>query len=293
MIEQPVSLLDTPGALRQIAVALKSEVDALCIRLYDDGPRTHLGASIIGHQCRRFLWYEFRWVKHVKLDGRKYRIFNRGHREEAVLISYLRGIGATVWEFAEDQKQFRISGSDGHFGGSLDGVIVLPPKFGINEPLLLEFKTSNESRFKQLRKDGMPITKPMHFAQTSTYGYNYGFKYLLYVMVNKNDDDLEFVLIKLDWNLGRAMMDKADEIIRMHAPPPRLSENPQLAACKSCEYNPVCHQGGASDKNCRSCVYAFPAPNKQWACSQASGNNIIPIEVIRTGCGNWKPIAGN
>ena len=28
----------------------------------DDGFRDHLGASIIGKECRRALWYDFRWV---------------------------------------------------------------------------------------------------------------------------------------------------------------------------------------------------------------------------------------
>ncbi len=62
-------------------------------------PRGYLGASAIGKECARSLWYEFRKCSRPDFDGRLYRLFNRGHREEATFVEELRGIGCEVHEF--------------------------------------------------------------------------------------------------------------------------------------------------------------------------------------------------
>jgi len=73
------------------------EVDAYCVQTYDGGHRTHLGASLIGRDCKRYLWYVFRWCRRSDTDGRRQRLFNRGHREEARFIEWLEGIGFRIW----------------------------------------------------------------------------------------------------------------------------------------------------------------------------------------------------
>ncbi len=80
------------------AQQIKDAIDAYCAEAYDDGHRTHLGASLIGHECSRHLWYVFRWVRHERFPPRMLRLFNRGHREEARFIEWLRGIG---WEVSD------------------------------------------------------------------------------------------------------------------------------------------------------------------------------------------------
>ena len=43
-----------------------------------DGPRQHLGCSVIGHHCERWLWLSFRWAVIEKHSGRLLRLFRRG-----------------------------------------------------------------------------------------------------------------------------------------------------------------------------------------------------------------------
>ena len=62
----------------------------------DDGFRDHLGASIIGKDCERALWYDFRWVTRRGFSGRMLRLFDTGKREEDRLVRDLRRTGATV-----------------------------------------------------------------------------------------------------------------------------------------------------------------------------------------------------
>ena len=39
-------------------------------RKEDEGFRTHLGASQIGQECNRKIWYNFRWTKKSHFEGK-------------------------------------------------------------------------------------------------------------------------------------------------------------------------------------------------------------------------------
>ena len=296
--------LSAPGVAKLIAKRVADDIDAYCERAYNDGHRKHLGASLIGRDCKRYLWYVFRWAYAERFDGRKLRLFNRGHREEDRFIEWLRGAGFKVWTHDESQPmkpdgtypQFRVSGVNGHFGGSLDGIAQFPPEYGINEPILLEFKTNGTGKgFNDLLATGMPVAKPEHFAQTSTYGAdpNYKFRFVLYLNINKNDDSLHVELTALDWNLGEQMKLKAEQVITSQTPPPRLSEQPTYWKCKGCAMAGICHDQQAAEVNCRSCKHAVPIENGQWLCTLPAhndGRGAIPDEVIKVGCRSYEDI---
>ena len=297
--KQAVSL-DAPGVAKALAKRILEEIDEYCVRTYDGGHRSHLGASLIGRECKRYLWYVFRWCLHEKTTGRQQRLFNRGHREEARFIEWLEGIGFKVWfenrDEAPNEKgeypQYRISDVMGHFGGSLDGIAILPERYGIEEPVLLEFKTNGTGAgFNKLADDGMPIAKPEHFAQTSTYGKKYNFRYCVYLNINKNDDSLHVEVVKLNHSLGEQMIMKAEQIILSQTPPARLSDNPTFHKCGYCHMKEVCHKGAVVEVNCRSCAFARPVENAEWFCEVHNGN--IPKDFIAKACPSYKAITQN
>lgn len=292
--------LDSPGVAKALAKRILEEIDEYCVRTYDGGHRSHLGASLIGRECKRYLWYVFRWCLHEKTTGRRQRLFNRGHREEARFIEWLEGIGFKVWFENRDEgpnekgeyPQYRISDVMGHFGGSLDGIAVLPERYGIAEPVLLEFKTNGTGAgFNKLADDGMPIAKPEHFAQTSTYGKKYNFRYCVYLNINKNDDSLHIEVVKLNHNLGEQMIMKAEQIIMSQTAPARLSDNPTFHKCGYCHMKEVCHKGAVVEVNCRSCAFARPVENAEWFCEVHNGN--IPKDFIAKACPSYKAITQN
>ena len=297
--KQAVSL-DAPGVAKALAKRILEEIDEYCVRTYDGGHRSHLGASLIGRECKRYLWYVFRWCLHEKTTGRQQRLFNRGHREEARFIEWLEGIGFKVWFENRDEgpnekgefPQYRISDVMGHFGGSLDGIAVLPERYRIAEPVLLEFKTNGTGAgFNKLADDGMPIAKPEHFAQTSTYGKKYNFRYCVYLNINKNDDSLHIEVVKLNHNLGEQMIMKAEQIIMSQTAPARLSDNPTFHKCGYCHMKEVCHKGAVVEVNCRSCAFARPVENAEWFCEVHNGN--IPKDFIAKACPSYKAITQN
>ena len=79
-----------------------------------DGFRAHLGASLIGKDCERALWFDFRWVTRAQHPGRLLRLFETGQLEEARLVQNLRRTGATVLEveaFPIEVEGFELNGN--------------------------------------------------------------------------------------------------------------------------------------------------------------------------------------
>ena len=106
--------------------------------------RPHLGGSQIGNPCERALFYQFRHAARPHFEGRTLRLFERGDREEPVIVSNLRAVGATVWETDPDTgKQISFSAHGGHFSLSLDGVAEGLPD-APKTVHTLEFKTMND-----------------------------------------------------------------------------------------------------------------------------------------------------
>ena len=276
----------------ELAEQIKRDIDLWCQLQYDDGPRTHLGASIIGHPCERYIWFGFRWMFREVFSGRMQRLFQRGHLEEDRVLSWLLGVGFTVNQVDIDGNQFRIAFAEGHGGGSSDGTTILPTRYGsriAGQRILVEIKTQKDKRFKILQGSGVEKEKPQHYVQMSVYGRRLGIQYCLYIAVNKEDDSLDVELVELDWHLADSETEKAERIINSHFPPPRISENPSFWKCKMCSANPVCHLGAPIEKNCRSCYHAEPTDNKQWHCSLYQ--QTIPPDFIPKGCEKWTQLA--
>lgn len=282
--------LDLPGELKRVAREIVYDIDQAAIQLYDNGFRRHLGASLIGEPCYRKLWFGFRWVYKVPLEGRQLRLFNRGHREEARFTEWLRLKGHIVNDLdPATGLQWRVDAVGGHFGGSQDGEMFLAPKYNYKEPMLLEYKTNGTGAgFNKVKEQGIRIGKPVHSDQMNTYGTIKKYKYGVYLNVNKNDDDIACEVVKLDWDRGAALETKARVIILSQEAPPRIAENPSAQVCQWCDYKDVCYFREPLQKNCRSCVNASPIADKQWQCKK--WNATIPEEAIAAGCGDWTAI---
>lgn len=271
-----------------------SEIDRFCQEdAAKEGRRTHLGASIIGRKCEREVWYQFRWAATELHSGQQIRLFSRGHFEEPRFVSYLRGIGMQVWETDPEGKQWRIGDVLDHFGGSCDGVGTFPAEMameilgmGFDEttPILLEFKTSNAKNFAIMKRQGMKLAKPEHWAQICTYGFKMGIFFVIYIVVNKDTDALHVEFLEIDHEHGRRMVELARGLITNPEPPdPRYP--PGHHECKFCNFKLQCHFKKPMEKNCRSCQFSVPIEGGIWGCSRNS--QVIPKEIIPVGCELW------
>ena len=247
----------------------------------NEPPRMHLGASLIGTDCERALWYGFRWASLKRFEGRLLRLFDRGHSEEARFIRDLKAIGMAVYERdPETGRQFQFSDHGGHFGGSLDGIGMMP-----NEPAhVLEFKTSAEKPFLDMKAKGVRESKPLHFAQMQKYMGWASITHAIYMMVNKNTDELYTEIVEYDAQTDQAISDKALRIIEAQKPPAKISTSPGHYACKWCDHYGTCHDEQPARMSCRTCISATPKTDGDggWHCEQY--NTAIPENVQRSGC---------
>jgi hypothetical protein len=235
-----------------------------------EAPRGYLGASSIGKECSRELWYEFRKCSKPEFSGRIYRLFDRGHKEEFRFVEELRGIGCEVHEFDADGNQFEVIACDGHFKGHTDGAalgVIEAPKTWH----LLEMKTSSSSLFKQIEKNGCEIAKPQHYAQMQVYMHLTGLKRALYLVVNKDTDELCTERLRYDSTIAQAYIDKAQSIINASTPPARISDREDSYACKFCDAKALCHGTSSVAVNvpelhCRQCAHSTPIADGKWLC---------------------------
>ena len=250
----------------------------------ESGFRYHLGASLIGVECKRSLWYSFRWATISQFKGRMLRLFQTGHLAEARFVADLRRIGVTVHDheyidpdkYAEDYdkpvKQIGVRDEFGHFGGSLDGMAVgfieAPKTWHV-----CEFKTHNEKSFAKLKIEGVLKSKPRHYAQMQVYMHLIGATRSFYMAVNKNNDELYRERIEYDVDYAMRLIAKASEVVTSPTPPKKISNDPSWSGCKGlgggayrCDHYDVCHGGAVPDRHCRSCLHSTPIEGGLWHC---------------------------
>jgi hypothetical protein len=267
--------------------------------------RTYLGASAIGGDCDRALYYGFRWVfkKHptgkVKEDdddgyARMIRLWNRGHLEEGRFISLLLMIGCKVYQQDDNGKQFRFTEINGHGGGSGDGIAMGIPDLPPGMPCLIEAKTHSDDSFKELITKGVQVSKPGHFVQMQKYMGGFGLVYALYIAVNKNSDALHMEIVQYDGAVDEAFKRRARNLIFTKTVPARIrNASPGFRRCKyMCDFKDICFGTEEVLRNCRTCAHSEPREDGKWYCNDPSieatqTERVLSKEDQIIGCDNW------
>lgn len=245
--------------------------------------RSHLGASLLGRECSRELWYSFHWSILKKFEGRMIRLFNRGHLEEPRMVALLKMIGYQVWQFNSNGKQFRVDGYKNHAGGGIDAVVRGVLDIPEGENALGEFKTHNDDSFQKLKQTGVFNAKPEHFVQMQTYMGKLDLKYALYVAVNKNNDELHAEIIHFDQKLFDRYQERSRIVIDSKVPLPKLpNASASWYKCKFCDYNGICNRGETPVKNCRTCQFSEVGDNGTWVCQKTG--TVLSKTTQMVGC---------
>ena len=268
----------------------------------EDGHRSHMGASMLGDECPRKVWYNFRWATKPKFSGRTLRLFNRGHLEEGRIIAMLLMIGAEVWQQDENGNQFRISWAEGHCGGSGDGVARGIPDLAADVAFINEYKTHGEKSFIELAGKlpewrlyvegkgnftgkGVREAKPEHYTQMQLYMRKMGLAVALYVAVCKNTDDLYMEIIYLNPEYADQYLQRGDDLVWRETAPKKINTSAGFFKCRFCDDRPVCHLGETPDINCRTCQFSSPQKGAAWSCSKHQ--MVLTKEKQLVGCPDW------
>lgn len=193
--------------------------------------RDYMGASILGKECDRQLWYEYK-EPIANQDARVERIFHFGHLLESYVISLLKNSGFVVHH---DDGSGQYGFKDEEIAGHVDGVIIIE-----DEPHLLEIKSASDKRFAEMVKKGVKLSDPVYYTQMQVY-----MKYMeldkgLFVAINKNDCAIHSEVIEYDPIEAEASVDRGKSIARMTELPDRKYKSPAFLGCKFCNYKEKC-----------------------------------------------------
>lgn len=240
-------------------------------------PRPHLGCSIIGHKCDRYLWYSFRWAFIEKHEGRMKRLFNVGHQFEPIIIKDLRDVGVDI-----RSPQTRVNFGC-HVAGSLDGVIYSGLTESPNKKHIAEFKTHSEKSFNELVKSGVEKAKPLHYVQMQAYMLGTEIDRAFYIAINKNTSELYSERIRLDRVVAEKHVARAKRITMMDRMPEPMSADPTWYECQYCHAKGMCHKGNPTkEANCRTCAHSTPRSDSTWYCERWESE--IPTDAQYNGC---------
>lgn len=243
-------------------------------------PRPHLGASLLGHPCDRWLWLSFRWAVQEKFPGRILRLFRRGQIEEATIVSDLRAIGLDVRGTTGAQQRVSFGA---HVSGSLDGIIERGVPEAPKARHVVEFKTHSKKSFDDLDKHGVEKSKPQHFGQMHVYMHGTEIDRALYVAVCKDDDRIYTERVKYNKAVAEKLVERGQRIALSDRMPEPISADPSWYQCKFCPAHEFCHETRLTKHaNCRTCAHSTANQDSTWHC--AKWDDTIPVEAQREGC---------
>ena len=261
----------------------ENSIAALIDRAVESGrenPRPHLGASLLGHPCDRWLWLTFRWAVIEQFPGRILRLFARGQREEENLMQLLRGIGI---DFAPLTSQARVD-FGAHVSGSVDGIILGGVPEAPKKKHIAEFKTHSLKSFNDVSSKGVKESKPMHWCQMQLYMHGTSIDRALYVAICKDDDRIYTERVRYDKDAAEALVARGRRITLSDRLLEPLSADPTWYECKFCAAHNFCHSSHCTKEiNCRTCAHSTALENSTWTCALYD-NAEIPLEAQRTGC---------
>lgn len=245
-----------------------------------------IGASGIGAECVRSIWYDWRAFCNDTHSGRLLRLFKTGHLQEARIVQDLKDAGLEVWDVdADTGKQWVYTAASGHFVCKPDGVVRGVPG-AEKTPHLLEIKTSNVNGFKELERYGVMKAKPEHYYQMHAGMWLAGLDRALYVALRKDDEQYYIERVVRDESCIADIERKLEQLTNSMFPPPRIAEKEGDWRCKFCDAKEVCWGKAQPLVNCRTCQHAAIKEDGGWYCEQQSV--LLTQAAQLKGCDLWK-----
>ena len=245
-------------------------------------PQRRMGAAQVGEGCPRKLWYSFRHAGQSRIEGRVLRLFQTGHLQEDRLLRELVDCGIQVWWYQGQLSpgydndpnnptppQIIRTAIYGHFVFKADAVVKGIPE-APKTAHLAEFKTANDKSFKDIVNKGIKLSKPGYYTQAQVGAYLLGLKRILFLVVNKNNDEIYGERLRMDKEYAEEKLRRAQNIIFSEEAPKRISEDPSFWQCRFCNYYDICHTGEHPDRACRNCLHSTPEKTQDgaWTCAR-------------------------
>ena len=248
--------------------------------------RPHLGASLIGEDCLRKLFYSFRWCSDPCFIGRMQRVFKTGKLEEERIINDLRNIKILTYDRDPDTgKQISYS-EEGcpHYSGSLDGIckgiLEAPETWHV-----LEIKSASNKYFNAIKTKGVQKVKPLYYSQCQAYMRWAKLTRAFFVVVNKDTDEIWAERIYYDKDFAENLAHKAKRVVYSDVPLEKLGDSEKSFCCKFCDHADLCWNKKLPLVSCRTCAFSTPEVDGTWTCGRGEKRVVSEFEQ-KQGCEN-------
>jgi len=200
----------------------------------DRKPRDYIGASIIGSDCLRQIWYEFKGFESEDVPSKMRRTWEIGRALEGTILRWIKETGI---ELFSDWPQLEAEGMP-YFKGHVDSIWMKDGKaFAI-----IEAKTAKDSSFNKFVKSGLQMWNPQYYAQVQAYMGMSGIHLAYIIVLNKDNSDISDEMVNFDGAFYQDLILKAKMVARAEMPPPRVNNSPLWFQCKMCKFNKECHK---------------------------------------------------
>ncbi len=195
--------------------------------------RDYIGASSIGHDCLRNIWYQFKGIKAEEVPTKIRRTWAIGRHLEGLIVEWLIDCDLKVFYSME-----YVSSKDmPYFQGHVDAIWEKK-----NKPFaIIEIKTAKDSSFNIFQKKGVKEWNPQYYAQVQSYMGMSEIHKTYILVLNKDTSELSDELVKFDAEVYEQLREKAKMIYNAKSPPPRIHHSPIWYQCKQCQFNKTCH----------------------------------------------------
>lgn len=200
--------------------------------LKDDENRQYIGASAIGSDCARKIWYEFKGFESQGVPSKTRRTWAVGKRLEGLVIEWLEESGAKIITTDETFHSEAVP----FFQGHIDGILSLK-----NNDFILEIKTAKDASFNIFTKKGVMGWNKQYYSQLQSYMGMSGIHRSYIIVLNKDNSELSDELVLFDEGYYRQLEDRALIISLCEEEPRKINNSPMFFMCKMCKYNKVCH----------------------------------------------------
>ena len=201
---------------------------------YPHESRDYIGASSIGSDCLRQIWYQYQGTESKDVPAKVRRTWAIGKVLEGLILDWLENAGL---EIARTWFDLQSEGMP-YFRGHVDSVWIKKDE----AHAVIEIKTAKNSSFQIFAKKGVKEWNPQYYAQIQSYMGMMRVNSAYILVLNKDNSDISDELVMFDQAFYDGLRKKAALIHSATSAPPRIHGSNLYFKCKMCSYNKVCHK---------------------------------------------------
>lgn len=212
--------------------------------------RTYVGASGIGRQCSRAIWYDYNGYPRRDKPAEVFWAIECGHRSEDIMAEWLRSVpGIQLQTEKPNGEQFGFEALGGKFRGHVDGIIT-----GLHHApktvAVWEHKSKNQKGFNAFQtakekfgtKRALKEWDEVYFIQAQIYMHYMNLKRHYLTVSLGGLRDVDSCWTEYQPEVALAAIAKAEKIIYSTSEPPRISNQSDFYLCKFCDFADICHK---------------------------------------------------